>query len=210
MIGRSRHRDAVRILYILVAGSYASPTTSATGAAKIFRGEARLHALDFWVRNPDYLAEELAQLFEETKEPYWLSEAERIFHFEEPDIRRFPMIRYRFGAFERLDDTLALLTCRGLVKITGVKSAGKVKETDFLVMPSALDLAASIQKDFPGLSWYAERAALAAKVAGDKGGDALKKRQYQQAEYAETQLGGNIPAITERVRARLALLKNAV
>jgi hypothetical protein len=159
------------------------------------------------MRNPDYLAEELLDLFATSGVRRYLAEAENIFSADEPDIRRFPMIRYRFGAYERLDDTLALLRSRDLIKITGTKAGGKVMETDFLVMQGAFQFAQSIKTDFPILTWYADRASLVAEVAAGRGGAALKKRQYEQADYAETQMGGVIPPITDRVRARLASLK---
>lgn len=204
---RSPYRDALRLLYIFVNGAEPLPQPDSSGAAAIFRGEAKLHAYDFWMRNPDYLAEELLDLFEKSGERRYLAEVEGIFDADEPDIRRFPMIRYRFGAYERLDDTLALLRSRDLVRITGTKAGTKVMETDFLVMPIAVQSAKEISKDFPVLDWYARRASLVAEVAAGRGGAALKKRQYEQADYAETQMGGVIPPITVRVRARLAVLK---
>jgi hypothetical protein len=44
-------RDAIRLLFVLSEGSrpLAEPDG---GATHIFRGEARLHALDFWMRYP--------------------------------------------------------------------------------------------------------------------------------------------------------------
>ncbi len=207
MTVRSPYRDALRLLYIFVNGSESLPQPESSGAAAIFRGEAKLHAYDFWMRNPDYLAEELLDLFATSGVRRYLAEAENIFSADEPDIRRFPMIRYRFGAYERLDDTLALLRSRDLIKITGTKAGGKVMETDFLVMQGAFQFAQSIKTDFPILTWYADRASLVAEVAAGRGGAALKKRQYEQADYAETQMGGVIPPITDRVRARLASLK---
>ncbi|WPB73933.1 hypothetical protein KYC5002_33465 [Archangium violaceum] len=204
---RSPYRDALRLLYIFVNGAEPLPHPDSSGATVIFRGEAKLHAYDFWMRNPDYLAEELLDLFVKSGEKQYLVEAEGIFAAEEPDIRRFPMIRYRFGAYERLDDTLALLKSRDLIRITGTKAGVKVMETDFLVMPIAIQSAQAIEKDFPVLKWYARRALLVAEIAAGRGGAALKKRQYEQADYAETQMGGVIPPITARVRARLAALK---
>lgn len=206
MPARSPHRDALRLLYVLVAGSVPFVKPDPSTAAAVFRGEARLHAFDFWIRYPDYLAEELLDTFVRTAERRYLAAAEAIFAADEPDIRRFPMIRYRFGAYERLDDTLALLKARDLVRITGSKAGNRVLETDFLVMAPAFRLAERIVHEYPALAWYADRAALVAKVAGSRGGGALKQRQYQQFEYAETDMGGTIPPITLRVRQRLAAL----
>jgi hypothetical protein len=149
----------------------------------------------------------LVNLFECTKVVRYLEAAEEIFASDEPDIRRFPMIRYRFGAYEPLDNILALLRSRGLIQITGIKSVNKVRETDFLLMSTAFTLAEDIINDYPVLRWYERRAILVAEVAGGRGGSALKKRQYEQAEYAETEIGGIIPPIANRVKERLLALK---
>lgn len=197
------HYDAIRILYVLVAGSSPLPAGNPSEAVAIFKGEKRVQAFDFWMRNPDYLAAELLDLFDASGESRFLRAAERIFATDEPDIRRYPMVRFKFGAFEWLDNTLAVLVSRSLVRITGHKVGGSIQETDFLLMQKAFDLAVSIVTDYPALAWYSERAALVAEVAGSDGGTALKKRQYREIEYAETNLGGTIPPITSRVRSRL-------
>lgn len=208
MSRRSPHRDALRLLYIFVKGAEPFTEPHPSGAAGILRGEAKLHAYDFWIRNPDYLAEELLDLFAATRNLRYLDAADGIFASDEPDIRRIPMIRYRFGAYERLDDTLALLKSRGLVAVVGTKAADRVAEWDFLVMPRAYELAEAIESEFPVLAWYRWRAELVHEVAAGRTGSALKKRQYEQADYAETELGGVIPPIADRVWARLADIKH--
>lgn len=59
-----RHRDALRLLFILVAGSEDAdkPTQE---FVKVFRAEKRLMAIDFLVRYPDYLGDALLDLYEE-------------------------------------------------------------------------------------------------------------------------------------------------
>lgn len=208
MTVRSPHRDALRILFILKAGgsSVDPPTAEHT---LIFKGEARLQAFDFWMRNPDYLAAELLDLFLETKDKSYYEVAQTILDDEEPDLRRVPMVRYFFGAYERLDDALSLLRSRDLVRITGTKgSNNKVLETDFILTKTGYDTCSIAVSQEPILQWYAGRAELVAKVAGSMGGTALKQKQYQRASYAETKLGGVIPAITEDVRLRLTQLQS--
>ena len=53
MNARTPHRDAIRILFILNAGGMPLVDPSDQTVGKIFKGEARLHAFDFWMRNPD-------------------------------------------------------------------------------------------------------------------------------------------------------------
>ena len=203
MTQRTPHQDALRILYIFLAGAE-ERKPGADGCERVFKGNTRLYAFDFWIRNPDYFADELLDLFDATHEQRYLTLATKIFEDNEPSIRRFPMIRYRFGAYERIDDALAILVSRGLIRIDGRKTVSTVSETNFYLLPDAVILGKDITKHYPGLSWYPERAALVAEVAAKRKGAELKKRQYQRIEYAETQLGGVIPAVTERVRERLA------
>lgn len=209
MIGRNPHRDAIRILFILNAGGVPLNDPEDATVAKIFRGEARLHAFDFWMRNPDYLGSELLDSFEATGNAAHRLAAEAIFESDEPDLRRIPMIRYLFGAYERLDDALSLLRSRDLVRITGTKGKVKVHETDFVLTVRGVELCSAAVGQEPVLAWYEERAALVAEIAGTRGGGALKEKQYQQATYAETQLGGIIPPIAPQVKARLAQLNQA-
>jgi hypothetical protein len=109
---RNPYRDALRVLFIIRAeGSPSEPPIP--GVASVFHGEARLHAFDFWIRNPDYLAADLLDIYETSGNQAFLSVADSIFANEEPDLRRLPMIRYFFGAFDRLDDSLSLrLWCK--------------------------------------------------------------------------------------------------
>ncbi|AHJ76776.1 hypothetical protein [Kosakonia sacchari] len=207
---RSPHRDALRLLYVLKAGGEQLKDSYAPDEVMIFKGEARLLAFDFWMRNPDYLAAELLDLFEETGNEVWLGEALSIIENNEPDLRRVPMIRYFFGAYERLDDALSLLRSRDLVRITGIKrSDDKSRETHFILTVQGHDLCANAVVQEPILKWYEDRSFLVSRVAGNKGGSALKQQQYQRASYAETRLGGIIPSITEDVVQRLIAIRAA-
>ncbi len=209
MNARTPHRDAIRILFILNAGGVPLTDPDDATVAKIFKGEARLHAFDFWMRNPDYLASELLDAYETTSDIRYRQAAEAIFESDEPDLRRVPMIRYLFGAYERLDDALSLLRSRDLVRITGVKGKLKVHETDFILTVRGVDVCSTAVAQEPVLEWYARRSTLVAEVAGARGGGALKEKQYEQATYAQTQLGGIIPPIGPEVQRRLLQLKQA-
>lgn len=131
MSRRTPHRDALRILFIIYAGGTTFSSQDLPDAVSIFKGETRLLAFDFWMRNPDYLAAELLDMYENTGDNAYLQEAAIIVDQEEPDLRRVPMIRYFFGAYDRLDDALSLLRSRDLVRIIGLKNKTKVKELNF-------------------------------------------------------------------------------
>ena len=195
-------RDAIRLLYILTEGSRPL-AESGDRASHIFRGEARLHALDFWVRYPDYLAAELLDRFDRERRPADLALVEQIMSSEEPDIRRLPMIRYFFGAFDPIDNAISILKSRELVAITGRKSGGRVIETNFMIFPKAFEVCDNAVKSAPVLQWYRDRAKVVCDVAGSATGGALKERQYERSQYAKTELGYQIPSIAGVVRQRL-------
>lgn len=195
-------RDAVRLLFVLSEGSQLlrEPIGNAT---HIFRGEARLHALDFWMRYPDYLASELLERFERGGGAGDLSLARFIMSSDEPDLRRLPMVRYFFGAFDPIDNAISILKSRALVTITGRKSGENVIETNFLVYPKAFEVCEAAVRTAPVLQWYRDRAKVVCDLAGPDTGGALKARQYKRSQYAETKRGSLIPSIADDVRKRL-------
>ncbi len=205
-MSRAPYRDALRILFIVRAGGSALEPPQ-EGITSIFRGEARLHAFDFWLRNPDYLAAELLDAFESGNNADLLEIVESIFRNEEPDLRCLPMIRYFFGAYDRLDDSLSLLRSRELLEITGTKKSQKVQETDFLLTDKGEQFCVSCLKEAPALAWYSERAELVARVAGDRSGSALKQKQYERSSYADTAIRSTIPSIAAETAARLERLR---
>lgn len=202
MTERAPFRDALRILFLLVSGGK-EESNLPQGARGIFRGETRLHAFDFWMRYPDYIANELLDRYERMGDPRLLSEVEEIFASDEPSIRKYPMIRFRYGAYERLDDTLAILASRDMIHVTGRKAGEQVLETDFLLMPKAYAALDHIVDDYPDIVWYRDRSRLIAALAGDRGGSELKDRQYEVIDYAKTKMGGTIPSLSDQVWARL-------
>lgn len=195
-------QKAMRLFAVLVAGS---EQPAPDGAEAIFRGEVRLHAMMFWLRNPDYLAWEVLDAYQRNNDRTLLAAARAMLADDEPVLRRDAMLKWRFGAYEPLDDEMAILSSHGLVrtimKPAGPKSAGN----DFLLLPGALALAVSLT-DNVAYRWYGERMKIVAKVAGNEGGAALKDRQYRHLEYGSTRSHDPIPTILPRVQTRLAEL----
>lgn len=204
---RTPYRDALRLLFAIRAGATPVDPVAMPEIVGVFKGEARLWAFDFWMRYPDYLAAELLDLFVCTKNNEYIAQVESIFTQEEPDLRRVPMIRYFYGAFDRLDDAMSLLRSRDLVRLSGVKSLSKVRETDFALTVKGDKVCTGCVAQEPILQWYADRAALIAKLAGQKGGAALKEQQYKRSPYAATKIGGQIPSISAEVKQQLAKLQ---
>jgi hypothetical protein len=202
-----RYRDALRLLFILHAGARpVDPPDPQTGIIGVFEGEKRLMAIDFWIRYPDYLADQLLNLYGETKDPALLAEIQTIFDLEEPDVRMIKVLRWRYGAFDRIEDALAILSARNLVKPMKKKIPTGAQH-DFLIFAGAPTFLESAVQDQPALKWYKDRTRLALLIAGDKSGSSLKDMQYEAPEYENTMLSAVIPSIKARVDQRLQRMK---
>jgi hypothetical protein len=166
--------------------------------------------MDFWLRNPDYLADELVSMVEAgAADPSHLITARSLLDDPEPDLRWYPMPRWFFGAYEQLDDAFSLLETYDLATLRRTGQPGKKsKRNQFFLTQTGAAAVAELAKD-PTLGWYAQQVKLVALVAGDDGGQALKDRQYRQATYAGTELGVAIAPIAPRVRERLDALSAA-
>lgn len=205
----SDRQSAVRLLACIAAGGKdPEPGKWDADIVAILDGQARLQALDFWMRYPDYLANELLNAYEDGGSIGHFNTAKRIFDDREPDLRHLPMIRYHFGAFEPLDNALAILRAADLIRIRRKGQPGHIQRHLYLLTQRGLDAMESLANAAPELAWYRDRAQLVADVAGEQGGTALKDRQYLQKEYAETDLSQPIRAISERVLKRLSDLES--
>lgn len=200
----SREQDAIRLLYLLDRTGAPSPPDAPVGSVSWIFGQARLQAMDFWMRYPDYLADELLNEYAAGRMGgEAVTIASEILASREPDIRRFPMIRWFFGAYEPLDDALALLRSVGFVTVRRSGTPEQVQRHDYFLLSAGREGARKLCADVPEFAWYAIRAELVGRVAGQTGGAALKDRQYKQMEYAKTALGDRIASIEDRVRARI-------
>ncbi|WP_406292169.1 hypothetical protein [Embleya sp. NBC_00896] len=210
----SRWQDSVRLLLLIDAAAQDRPSDEVgapSSTVGVVRGQLRLQKLDFWVRNPDYLANELMTEFE--KDPAvtaLLNWAGEILDSQEPDLRRFPMLRHKFGAFEELDDALAPLVERGLLSKTQVLGRDRVVEHRYFLLEQGRKVARSLVEDAPALAWYVDRTRMVVKLVDGSGGTQLKHRQYLVRDYADTPMGRYIPSITDRARERLRVLRAAL
>lgn len=208
----SRVQDAVRILFLLDhCPEPDSECPDHPDAVAVLRGQKKLQALDFWLRNPDYLADELLNAAEAGRSVPGVSPVDRaaaLLEGDEPDLESYPMIRWRYGAYESLDDALALLVAHGLIGIDAIGTAPDIDRWDYCLLPAGRQDAEEMRSQEPDLSWYDERAALVLLLAGDRSGSALKELQYAQGEYERTHMGDDIVGILPRVRARLAVLQS--
>ena len=207
-------QGALRLLFLLDrAGSPPRPDSPAAtaGAVAVIEAEKKLQALHFWARNPDYLASEILDLIQEGKaQGLSMDDAEALLEGDEPELRLYPMLRNRFGAFEPVDDSMAHLVSVGLAVVRRTRSSPLTNpRSDYWLLPAGRDVATGIVADFPQLVWYADRADLVATVPGVDSGNRLKGRHYRVAEYASTPHGQVIPPIADTVRRRLAEMRRA-
>jgi hypothetical protein len=211
----SREQDAVRILLLLNSAGEAveDGELSLPGLASavcVVRTTVRLQKLDFWLRNPDYLADELLNDYEISREEPLLRIAASILDSEEPEVRRYPMLRHKFGAWENIDNALAVLRGAGLAARKRRGTVDRVRQSDYYLLEKGRQVACDIVAAEPVFQYYVDRVSLVVQLADGLGGTQLKKRQYLQREYAETPLREHISTVAPRARMRLAAMQAAL
>ncbi|MFI1989083.1 hypothetical protein [Actinoplanes sp. NPDC020271] len=203
-------QHAIRLLVILNACGEPIAVNDPAMCVAVIRAELRLQALDFWLRNPDYLAGELLTKVERGELALdYLAVVEHLLDSSEPDLHWYPMPRWHHGAYEAIDDAFSVLSAYGLAAVRRQGGVMKTARSQFFLTEAGRTAAENLARE-PVLSWYTEQVKLVASAAGGDNGSTLKKRQYQQAEYARTKLGVNIAPIHSAVRERLGALKVAV
>lgn len=200
----TRTQHALRLLVLIDRTGEEATESDPPTAVKAVRSELRLQAMDFWMRNPDYLADEIISQVEAGVLPDSdLQIARSLLEDPEPDLHYYPMPRWFYGAYEAIDDAMALLETYGLATFrrSGEPGTKSHRNQLFLTSPGVAAVA-ELSRDTV-LGWYTRQAELVARVAGETIGSKLKERQYEQATYAGTELGLDIAPIAERVRERL-------
>jgi len=200
----TRTQHALRLLVLLDRTGEDTADDDPPVAVKVVRSELRLQAMDFWMRNPDYLAYEvISQVEDGTLPDSYLEVAQGLMEDPEPDLHYYPMPRWFYGAYEAIDDAMALLETYGLATFRRSGEPGTKSHRNQLFLTAAGADAVAQLADDPVLGWYTQQAELVAQVAGDTVGSKLKERQYDHATYAGTELGLDIAPIAEQVRKRL-------
>lgn len=202
-------QHAVRLLVLLDCCGTPTKPTDPTSTVAVLRAEMQLQALDFWLRNPDYLAGELMTKVENGElGGSYLQIVEDLLQSQEPDLHWYPMPRWFHGAYEAIDDAFSVLSAYGLAEVRRVGSATSTARSQFFLTEAGRKAAGELEKD-PLLSWYVGQAELVKLVAGNDNGATLKKRQYEQAEYASKKLGTKIAPIHVGVAERLGIAQAA-
>jgi hypothetical protein len=193
---------------LMILHVFGTTIGTAPGICRMLPAEYHVHKVDFYLRNPDYLAEALMDRAAEVsgaERDGLLADVGAILAAKEPDLFRIPMRRLFRGAYESLNEVEAFLTARGLI----LRRSERRKEPDgqrryirtrYLLTETGCALVDELL-GYEEARWYHDRCALIAERLGTKVAE-FKAQQYRQAEYADTPLQALIPPITARVVAR--------
>jgi hypothetical protein len=145
----SREQDAVRILLLIDGAAEPLPAPinddpALVDAVGVVEGQLRLQKLDFWLRSPDFLADELLNDYERSRETRLLELAGQILDSEEPEVRRYAMLRHYFGAYEPLDDALAVLRSSALVVRRRRGRVGYTTRHDYYLLTRGREVARTV------------------------------------------------------------------
>ncbi len=180
------------------------------GTVKVIHALSRLEKLDFWLRNPDYLADELLTDIEENglDASIALPHVDRMLAGPAPSLHLYPMQRYKYGAWEIPDNAIAILKSHGFVttkraKEMDAQAASKARR-DYFLLDVGQRALGRMREEVPQLSWYDAQAEAIALLAVGPTGAAARERQYLQPEYSQTPIGSIITPILVRVRLRYA------
>jgi hypothetical protein len=113
------------------------------------------------------------------------------------------MTRFLFGAYEPLDDALAVLRSAHLVvRRKRGTVGGRVQRHDYYLTRTGRAAAERILCDVPEFAYFVDRTQLVARLAAGYRGSRLKERQYRQDEYRNAAIGDRIGPIATRVQER--------
>lgn len=132
--GATRTQHAVRLLALLYYCGDPTGGGDPESAVRVIRSERRLQALDFWLRNPDYLADAILTEIDAGRLPAnRLVIAKALLSDPEPDLRHYPTPKWFFGAYEPVDDAFALLEVYGLAFVRRIGVPPARRRTQFFL-----------------------------------------------------------------------------
>ena len=205
MNGGSAGQGAARLLIVIARlGHPVQGHPAATNAVRWLPSLTMLEKFDFWVRNPDYLADELLSEFESgTRTLDQIADhVVRMLNEDAPDFHKYPMTRYLYGAYEVVDNPLSILKSYGHILHRRVDPSNPKSRRDYFLLPSGITAANALRSAVPSVAWYDLQCDAIALLSGITSGAEAKRRQYEQPEYEAATHGALIPSIGERVRSR--------
>jgi len=189
------YKDRFRILLIIY---FFSEETGDNDYPRLFYGEIKIQAIDFFVRNPDYLALHLLSLAESGEKDATTikSIVKKIYRDNEPEIRRIEMEKFFYGAYEDIDDIIAFLVSRGLLKYESkLRVNNTVSEKHYYLTAKAKHNIDKAKSSLSAAKWYFKRFEIIREYLGGSTGSELKAKQYQVEEYSMTSYRDKIQSI---------------
>jgi hypothetical protein len=193
------YKDRFRILLILY---FFSEENDDKNVPRVFYGEIKIQAIDFFLRNPDYLCLQLLSMAEnsESDRAAIKSIVKKIYKDEEPDIRRVEMEKFFYGAYEDIDDIIAFLVSRGLIRYESkLRTNNTVAEKHYYLTAKSVASIENAKSTLSATKWYFSRFEIIMRYLGGSSGSELKAKQYQVEEYSTTPYRDKIQSIDEEV-----------
>jgi len=176
---------------------------------KVIRSQIAFLARDFWVRYPDYLADELIDIALDRQDVTHLEQAEGLLDDPTIDFDWLPMVRWRNGAYWWMTDAIAILVSNELVEYCPKSSTAGIAQHLYYLTTAGEDFVNSVLSGVVEFDAIAKRAKLAALIDPGAAGTQLKLKQYEVEEYAGTTQGSTIPSRLEAVRLRAKKVRAA-
>jgi len=199
-------RDAVRMLFILF---YCGKERSQlflfdnNDYTHSIDSESKLQKIDFWLRYPDHFAAALlygCETGDLTKDADEIKQIIRImYHTQEPAIRWTSMRKYLRGAYEPLDEVMALLSSLNLA-YKRILSWGHCSY--YFLTTKGYNTVERMLQECSETGWYAERCQLINRFFGTLNGYEIRKLQYLQEDYSATPYKETIGRIEFEIQRR--------
>lgn len=168
------------------------------------RSEYYIQKLDFLLRNPDYLCLELlseisnGQILDKQEEVQ--SIILDIYRKEEPVLRRIPMQRFFYGAYERLDEVESFLTSVDFLKVRPQGNLDRVQVKNYyLTLKGYNYITEELLPNCNGVDWYNYRCLIIKRFLGHISASELKNRQYKYETYKQARWGSEIISVSSLV-----------
>ncbi len=208
-IGRRKtlEQDIVRMLLILTHFSETVEEVD-TELKLVLRTEYYIQKLDFLLRNPDYLCCELLTEIDENRitiheeKEHIKGIIKFIFDSREPVLRRIPMDRFFYGAYESLDEVESFLTATDFLRVRPQGTADRVQIKNYYLTEKGYLYVKEELSRIQEVDWYNKRCMIIKQYLGHVKASDLKSRQYSHDVYNQAKWGSTIPTVIEVVRER--------
>lgn len=199
--------DALRLLLILDEAGEEPGDNAPSDSVAVMPSQIAFLARDFWVRYPEYLAEELANTALSLGDENLLASAERLLVGEMVDVDWLPMVRWRNGAYWWMNDAIAILTSHAFVNYRPRAAVAGVSAHIYYLTSKGRDFARAVLSEEPEFIAVRHRAHLAGRIDPSSPGSILKRGQYSVDTYAATPQGLTIPRRIAEARAAIAEIR---